>query len=132
MKLNVIDVLNVIASEEASAENLNECETHPFEGRTDLDWYEEYQLECWHKAQEEKRKAIASWSQVTDIDEYYDLWWHENDMVEYWNNLAAKECDRRMWEGRDYSDVLFHEMPTFDEWMQKEMDVISKYMVVAV
>lgn len=131
MKLNVIDVLNVIADEEASVETLNECETHPFEGRTDLDWYEEYLLERWHKEQEEKRIAIAPWAHVTDIDDYYTQWWHEKDMAEYWNDIAAKECDRRMWEGRDYSDVPFDETPTFDEWMRREMETISKYMVVA-
>ena len=131
MKLNVIDVLNVIADEEASVETLNECETHPFEGRTDLDWYEEYLLERWHKEQEEKRIAIAPWAHVTDIDDYYAQWWHEKDMAEYWNDIAAKECDRRMWEGRDYSDVPFDEIPTFDEWMRREMETISKYMVVA-
>jgi hypothetical protein len=130
MRLNVINVLNVIASEEASVKN-NMRETQPFGGRTDLDWYEEYLLERWKKAQEEKRIAIAPWAHVTDIEDYYECWLHEKGMAEYWNDLAAKECDRRMWEGKDYSDIHFDETPTFDEWMKREMEIISKYMVVA-
>ena len=133
MKLNVINLLNTIESENASVREhmLCEGEIHPFEGRTDLDWYEEYLLENWRKQQEEKRIAIAKWAHVTDIEDYYEDWRYEMENADYWNAIAAKECDRRMWEGRDYSDVHFEETPTFDEWMERQMAVISKYMVVA-
>ena len=129
MKLNIVNVLNEIANEEASVPC--ESETHPYEGRTDLLWGEEFELNLWKEAREEKRKAIARWSHVADIEDYYCDWLHEKESAEYWNNIAAKECDRLMWKGEDYSHVHFDEVLTFDEWMENEMEVISKYMVVA-
>ena len=120
MKLNIVNVLNEIANEEASVPC--ESETHPYEGRTDLLWGEEFELNLWKEAREEKRKAIARWSHVADIEDYYCDWLHEKE---------SEECDRLMWKGEDYSHVHFDEVLTFDEWMENEMEIISKYMVVA-
>lgn len=130
MKLNVINILNAIAAEEQSVVDNTPCE-NPFEGRTDLDWYDQYLLERWMKAKEDKRKAIAPWSHITDIEDYYSEWLQEKDVAEYWNDLAARECDRLMWEGKDYSHVHFDNVPTFDEWMEAQLEVNSVYMVVA-
>lgn len=129
MKLNIIDVLNTIAAEEQSVIDNSPCE-NPFEGRTDLDWYDEYMLQRILKAKEDKRKAIAPWLHITDIEDYYSDWLHEKDMAEYWNDLAARECDRLMWEDKDYSDIKFDEILPFDEWMEKQLEVVTKYMVV--
>lgn len=127
MKLNVIDVLNAIASEEASMNST--CESHPLEGKTDLNWQEEYILEQWKKEQEEKREAIAHWSHVTDIEDYYNDWLQEKAMVESMNNQAADLCDWLMGQGRSCEGVRFEKLPTFDEWMKSQMEVNAKYMV---
>ena len=131
MKLNIVNVLNAIASEEESVRENTISETHPYEGRTELMWGEEYELRIWKEAQEERRNALARWAHVVDAEDYYFDWLQEKDMAEYWNDIAAKECDRLMWKGEDYSHVHFDKVPTFDEWMEEQMKIISKYMVVA-
>ena len=132
MKLNLVKVLNEIEMEMASV--VEETNLHPLEGKTDLDWYDKYQLERWKKEQEEKKRAIAPWSSrinKDELDDYYYQWYSEVGMYEYWNEISAKECDRLMWEGKDYSHVYFHTIPTFDEYMEEEMNTIAKYLVVA-
>ena len=137
MKLNIVNVLNEIEVENESQRLLNveygldECNTHQHEDYLDhLDWSEEYELNCWKRAREEKRIAIEHWQHIVGIDDYYSDWLQEKQTAEYWNNIACKECDRLMWEGKDYSHIHFDKVLTFDEWMENEMEIISRYMVV--
>ena len=128
MKLNVIAILNQIAFEEASVEPEF---VNPFEGKEELDWYDELRKEQWEKAQEERRQALERWAHVTDVETYYDEWCEEMNWRESYNEQSFELCDYLLKYGESIDHVHFEEIIPFDEWIVKELETISEYLVAA-
>ena len=120
MKLNIICVLNTIASEEASLELMKN-----FTVPTIDDIYRE---------NDERGKAydpdFGKWAHVAGLSDYIDEWEYEMYLREMSNEQGFELCDWLMSRGESYEHVTFEKVLSFDEWMKTEkMPLVSRYVV---
>lgn len=122
MKLNIVKVMNTIASEEASLELMKNFVVPTIE-----DIYREADMRG-----EPYNPDFAKWAHVTGLIDYIDEWEWEMYLREMSNDQAADLCDWLMGRGESYDHVHFDKIRSFDEWMREEkMPELNRYMLAA-